>query len=149
MQTMDFNQQTATIVKKAIRKAINQYTDTEESSHVVTDFHIFIKENKIEICDDEDTLLAAADLLPQTEKADMSDKQMSKLLRHELHNMNKEEEFDKINIFKPFSFLLENPETDTFEELLIVDDNNVVVCEELLKGLDKELDDFLHHLLDE
>lgn len=146
---MDFNQQTATIVKKAIRKAINQYTDTEESSHVVTDFHIFIKENKIEICDDEDTLLAAADLLPQTEKADMSDKQMSKLLRHELHNMNKEEEFDKINIFKPFSFLLENPETDTFEELLIVDDNNVVVCEELLKGLDKELDDFLHHLLDE
>lgn len=149
MQTMDFNQQTATIVKEAIRKAINQYTDTEESSHVVTDFHIFIKENKIEICDDEDTLLAAADLLPQTEKADMSDKQMSKLLRHELHNMNKEEEFDKINIFKPFSFLLENPETDTFEELLIVDDNNVVVCEELLKGLDKELDDFLHHLLDE
>ncbi|MBO5025910.1 MAG: hypothetical protein J6C86_07195 [Bacteroidaceae bacterium] len=146
---MDFNQQTATIVKEAIRKAINQYTDTEESSHVVTDFHIFIKENKIEICDDEDTLLAAADLLPQTEKADMSDKQMSKLLRHELHNMNKEEEFDKINIFKPFSFLLENPETDTFEELLIVDDNNVVVCEELLKGLDKELDDFLHHLLDE
>lgn len=146
---MDFNQQTATIVKEAIRKAINQYTDTEESSHVVTDFHIFIKENKIEICDDEDTLLAAADLLLQTEKADMSDKQMSKLLRHELHNMNKEEEFDKINIFKPFSFLLENPETDTFEELLIVDDNNVVVCEELLKGLDKELDDFLHHLLDE
>lgn len=146
---MDFNQQTATIVKEAIRKAINQYTDTEESSHVVTDFHIFIKENKIEICDDEDTLLAAADLLPQTEKADMSDKQMSKLLRHELHNMNKEEEFDKINIFKPFSFLLENPETDTFEELLIVDDNNVVVSEELLKGLDKELDDFLHHLLDE
>lgn len=146
---MDFNQQMATIVKEAIRKAINQYTDTEESSHVVTDFHIFIKENKIEICDDEDTLLAAADLLPQTEKADMSDKQMSKLLRHELHNMNKEEEFDKINIFKPFSFLLENPETDTFEELLIVDDNNVVVCEELLKGLDKELDDFLHHLLDE
>lgn len=146
---MDFNQQTATIVKEAIRKAINQYTDTEESSHVVTDFHIFIKENKIEICDDEDTLLAAADLLPQTEKADMSDKQMSKLLRHELHNMNKEEEFDKINIFKPFSFLLENPETDTFEELLIVDDNNVIVCEELLKGLDKELDDFLHHLLDE
>lgn len=146
---MDFNQQTATIVKEAIRKAINQYTDTEESSHVVTDFHIFIKENKIEICDDEDTLLAAADLLPQTEKADMSDKQMSKLLRHELHNMNKEEEFDKINIFKPFSFLLENPEADTFEELLIVDDNNVVVCEELLKGLDKELDDFLHHLLDE
>lgn len=146
---MDFNQQTATIVREAIRKAINQYTDTEESSHVVTDFHIFIKENKIEICDDEDTLLAAADLLPQTEKADMSDKQMSKLLRHELHNMNKEEEFDKINIFKPFSFLLENPEADTFEELLIVDDNNVVVSEELLKGLDKELDDFLHHLLDE
>ncbi|MCD8236691.1 MAG: hypothetical protein LUD00_08585 [Prevotellaceae bacterium] len=146
---MDFNQQTATIVKDAIRKAINQYTDTEESSHVVTDFHIFIKENRIEICDDEDTLLAAADLLPQTEKADMPDKQMSKLLRHELHNMNKEEEFDKINIFKPFSFLLENPEADTFEELLIVDDNNVIVCEELLKGLDKELDDFLHHLLDE
>ncbi len=152
---MDFNQQTATIVREAIKKAANKYAEMEECSNIVTDFHIYIrnKGNSIDICDDEDVLLAAADFQPQSadmkEEVGVSEKQISQLLRHELHNMNKEKEFDKINIFKPFSFLLENPEADTFEELLIVDDNNVIVCEELLKGLDKELDDFLHHLLDE
>ncbi|MCM1311569.1 MAG: hypothetical protein NC206_00350 [Bacteroides sp.] len=148
---MNFNQQTATIVREAIRQAANKYAETEECNNIVTDFHIYIREKecKIEICDDEDTLLAAADFQPlfaeMPEKARLADMQINKLLQHELHDMNKGKEFDNVNIFKPFSFLLENPDDETFEELLIVDDNNVIVCEELLKGLDE----FLHHLLDE
>ena len=35
-----------------------------------------------------------------------------------------------------------------FPELLLVDDDTMLVNDELLKGLDKELDDFLKELLE-
>ncbi len=147
---MDFNQQMTTTVRDAIREATRKYA-AKDCGNIVTDFHIHIRksENRIDICDDEDIVLATTVVLPQPEEEGIDEKQITKLLRHELHNMNKAKEFDKINIFKPFSFLLEDTENETFEELLIVDDNNLIISEELLKGLDKELDDFLHQLLEE
>ena len=41
------------------------------------------------------------------------------------------------------------PEKETVAELLLVDDDTMMLSEELLKGLDEELDDFLEKLLKE
>jgi hypothetical protein len=63
--------------------------------------------------------------------------------------MDKEGKFNATTIYKPFSFLLEDNDGETIAELLIVDDDNIFVNDELLKGLGQELDDFFADLMKE
>lgn len=53
-----------------------------------------------------------------------------------------------MTILKPYSFVLVDEEKETIAELLLVDDDTILVNDELLKGLDKELDEFLKELLE-
>ena len=46
------------------------------------------------------------------------------------------------------SFVLVDEDKETVAELLLVDDDTILVDDELLKGLDKELDEFLKNLLE-
>ena len=57
-------------------------------------------------------------------------------------------DFEKVSILKPYSFVLVDEEKETIAELLLADDDTLLVSDELLKGLDKELDDFLKELLE-
>ena len=57
-------------------------------------------------------------------------------------------DFDKMTILKPFSFVLVDEDKETLAELLLIDDDTLLVNEELLKGLDEELDEFLKKLLE-
>ena len=59
-----------------------------------------------------------------------------------------EGKFDKLTILKPFSFVLVDDDKETIAELLLMDDDTLLVNEELLKGLDEELDSFLKELLE-
>ena len=49
---------------------------------------------------------------------------------------------------KPYSFVLVDEDKETVAELLLIDDDTLLVDDELLKGLDKELDEFLKNLLE-
>ena len=49
---------------------------------------------------------------------------------------------------KPFSFVLVDDDKETIAELLLLDDDTLLINEELLKGLDEELDAFLKDLLE-
>lgn len=51
----------------------------------------------------------------------------------------------RVSILKP---VLVDEDKETVTELLLVDDDTMLVNDELLKGLDKELDDFLKELLE-
>ena len=53
-----------------------------------------------------------------------------------------------MSFLKPYSFVLVDEEKETVAELLLIDDDTILVNNELLKGLDKELDDFLKDLLE-
>ena len=52
-----------------------------------------------------------------------------------------------MSILKPFSFVLEDDDKESLEELYLVDDDTAILNEELMTGLDKELDEFLDKLL--
>jgi len=54
---------------------------------------------------------------------------------------------EAMGIMKPFTFVLENDEKEPVEELYIVDDDLVIIDDDMMQGLDKDLDDFLDHLL--
>ena len=63
--------------------------------------------------------------------------------------MYNEGELASLSIIKPFSFVLVDHEKETLAELLIVDeDETMFLSDELLKGLDDELNAFLKDLLE-
>ena len=56
---------------------------------------------------------------------------------------------DKLAIMKPYSFVLVDEDRETVTELLLIDDEDTLLLnDELLKGLDEELDAFLKDLLE-
>ena len=52
-----------------------------------------------------------------------------------------------MSILKPFSFVLEDDDKETIEELYLVDDETVIIDPDLMEGLDKDLNEFLENLL--
>ena len=73
---------------------------------------------------------------------------MERILSNLLCNMKNQGAFYKLTIMKPFSFVLVDDDKETIVELLLLDDDTLLVNEELLKGLDEELDAFLKDLLE-
>lgn len=71
------------------------------------------------------------------------------ILKKVLNQMYNEGELASLSIIKPFSFVLVDHEKETLAELLIVDeDETMFLSDELLKGLDDELNAFLKDLLE-
>ena len=57
------------------------------------------------------------------------------------------ENVEKMSILKPFSFVLEDEDKESLEELYLVDDEVVMIDPELMAGLDEDLNDFMEKLL--
>ena len=50
---------------------------------------------------------------------------------------------EQMSILKPFSFVLENDDKESVEELYLVDDETVIIDPDLMEGLGEDLDAFL------
>jgi hypothetical protein len=54
-----------------------------------------------------------------------------------------------MSILKPYSLVLEDDDKETITDLYVVDDDTVIIDNELMPGLDKDLDDFFKKLFKE
>ena len=54
---------------------------------------------------------------------------------------------DNLSILKPYSFVLENDDCETVEELYVADDDIAIISPLSLDSLDSDLDEFLENLL--
>ena len=147
---MKLSQQSQSVIESAIRKAIGKFACGCEQT-IVTDIHIQPNQNSGELCifDDEDDELAHV-LIEEWSAYENDDfyENAERILRPILCRMKESGEFDKLTILKPYSFVLVDEERETIAELLLVDDDTLLVNDELLKGLDQELDAFLKELLE-
>ena len=57
---------------------------------------------------------------------------------------------DSMQIMRPFSFVLIDEEHETVQDIIYIDNEETVILDgKLLKGKDKELEEFLRHLLED
>lgn len=135
----------STSLKNIVAQATEKYPNNDNQFKIVTDFHITVDtaNGTVVICDDEETLLSSGVI---DELCSCDEQAVETILKNVLAQMDKDGIFNTVGIYKPFSFLLE-ADNETIAELLIVDDENVFVSDELLKGLDKELNEFLADLM--
>lgn len=147
---MKLSQNSQALLEEAIRKAVAKYACGSEQS-VVTDIHLQPGQGSGEfrIFDDEDKTLAATIIEEwMTYEGDDFNTQTERTLSALLHKLKEDGCFDKLSIMKPYSFVLLDEKKETIAELLLMDDDTLLLNDELLKGLDEELDSFLKDLLE-
>lgn len=148
---MKLSQQSLLLIENTIKQAMSKFESVEEEeSNTVTDIHF--QSNQISgellISDDEDTELASNIVREWISyEADDFYKEIERILTSILTKLKRENAFNKYSIMEPYSFVLEDEEKETICDLLLMDNDTFIVNDELLKGLDEELDAFLENLL--
>lgn len=145
---MEITQQTSQQLAKLVNDTLARIK--QEKEELITDFHITTnaENGEVTICDDNDNVLACTTVEGYEEADEAEFRQLvGKVIKKELETLNKAKAFESLNIFRPFSFVLVDADYETIEDLLVVDDDTIMVSDELLKGLDEELDDFIKKLL--
>lgn len=147
---MKLSQTSLSLLENAIKEAASRYNCTCEQP-VVTDIHLQVNPNtgELSIYNDDDEVLSNT-IIEEWSSYDGNNfnGEIEHLLSELLNDMKNAGDFDKMNIMKPFSFVLVDEEKETLAELLLMDDDTLMLNDELLKGLDEELDEFLKKLLE-
>ena len=144
---MKATEQTLLQIERAIRKIAEKFPAKEEAS-MLTDIHIRVTQETGELMafDDDDNELNRC-IVEQwiDNKDDDFYEQIVPVLRRCLDKQK--QVIENMSILKPYSFVLEDDDKESIEELFVVDDDVVIIDPDLMEGLDQDLDDFLDKLL--
>lgn len=146
---MKLSQSSLAQIENTLGKAVAKYRGTEET--VVTDIHLQANpaSGELIVFDDDDTLLAATTIEEWANyEGNNFQADAGRVLSTALNSMKEAGTFDKLTLMKPYSFVLVDEDKETIADLLLMDDDTLLLNEELLQGLDEELDAFLKDLLE-
>ena len=140
-------EQTLQEAERAIRKIAEKFPPTEEATQL-TDIHIRVSQDTGEMLafDDDDNEINRCVIEQWIDnKDDDFYKNVASTLRSILNS--RKDLIEQMSVLKPYSFVLEDDDRETIEELYLVDDDIVILDDDLMADLDKDLDDFLDKLL--
>lgn len=147
---MKLSQSSLSQLGNTIKKAVSRYNCACEQT-IVTDIHLQANptSGELVIFNDEDEELARTTIEEwMNYEGEDFNSDTERTLSTLLNEMKSAGDFDKMTNLKPFSFVLVDEDKETLAELLLMDDDTLMVSDELLKGLDEELDEFLKKLLE-
>ena len=149
---MKLNSTSHISITSAIQEALAKCVSAE-TKNIITDIHLQpnMVTGEMSIYNDDEELLASV-LIKEWEGANPEDfyEACEMALKKNLNQMSANGAFVSLPIMKPYSFVMVDGEKETLAELLIIDeDETMFLSDELLKGLDDELNAFLKDLLEE
>lgn len=148
---MKMSEQSRASIVSALKTALCRYT-SEGDETVVTDIHLQpnSESGELIIFDDDDQELSRTIINEWVEyESDDFYTVVEPILRAEVEALRESGKLEKLGLMKPYSFVLVDEDKETVAELLLVDeDETLLLNDELLKGLDEELDAFLKDLLE-
>ncbi len=148
---MKMSEQSRASIVSALKTALCRYA-SEGDETVVTDIHLQpnSESGELIIFDDDDQELSRTIINEWVEyESDDFYTVVEPILRAEVEALKESGKLEKLCLMKPYSFVLVDEDRETVAELLLVDeDDTLLLNDELLKGLDEELDAFLKDLLE-
>lgn len=148
---MKMSEQSRASIVSALKTALCRYA-SEGDETVVTDIHLQpnSESGELIIFDDDDQELSRTIINEWVEyESDDFYTVVEPILRAEIEALKESGKLEKLCLMKPYSFVLVDEDKETVAELLLVDeDDTLLLNDELLKGLDEELDAFLKDLLE-
>ncbi|MCM1107722.1 MAG: hypothetical protein NC388_01570 [Clostridium sp.] len=146
---MNATEQTIQKIEKAIRKVAAKYPAAEDNQ-VLTDIYLQVKADSGELMafNDDDVELTRCVVEEWIDyRSDNFYDEIMPVLRQAIQAMS--DTVEQMALLKPFSFVLIDDEGETVSDIYLVDDDHQIFDGELLKGLDRDLDEFLKTLLDD
>jgi hypothetical protein len=144
---MKATEQTLQQIERAIRKVAEKFPMNDETG-ILTDIHLRVTQETGELVafddDDKEITRCVIEQWIDNKDDDFYDS-ITTVLHSELTKCKKL--IEQMAILKPFSFVLEDEDHEHLAELYLVDDDTVIIDQELMAGLDKDLDNFLENLL--
>lgn len=142
------NEATTRQIERFVKK-IEQKFSVFQDSPKMTDIHIKVSPESGEMLafDDDDNEITRC-VVEQwiASKDENFYDTVQKALSHELQRMKTTAE--GIAILKPFSFVLEDDESEHVSELYLVDDDISILSGDLMQGLDEDLNNFMKQIFD-
>lgn len=146
---MKANEQTLQQIERVLRKTVEKFP-TSDSLSAMTDIHLRVTQDTGELVvyddDDNEVTRSVVEQWIDNKEEDFYE-QITSILRRCIEKQK--DITENIGLLKPFSYVLENDDKESVAELYVVDDDTVIIDEELMAGLDKDLDDFFKKLIDE
>lgn len=145
---MKATQQTIQQIQRAIRKVAEKFPPSADP--VLTDLHLQVRPESGELRifndDMEELMRIVVDQWLEPTEEDPYDV-AADAIKHSINSLRAE--IEHMSILHPFSFVMMGEDGETLSDIYIVDDENIILDTELLKGLDEELDAFLETLMQE
>ena len=147
---MNISKKSQISIATALKEAVGHY-QASDSQPVLTDIHLQPnpESGQLTIFNDDDEVLAIAMVEEWSFFRGKNFYDLAgEVLRGAVRDLGTEIELGSLALVKPYSFVLVDEEKETVTELMLVDDRGTLFLDdELLKGLDDELDSFIKKLL--
>ena len=147
---MKISNQTATQINQILDELIKRYSPgTDPCSMTDLSFQVNQETGELVVLDDRDDEIVGMtiDEWIDNQEEDFDD-YVAQVLRKMI--LKRITELEALSIVKHYSFLLVDGNNETVTELYLVDDDEVVFeKQELMAGLEKDLDDFINRLMKE
>ena len=145
---MEIKEQTISQIERALKKVANKLELNVTEQKPLTDILIQVKQESGELMvfndDDEELTRCVIEEWIENKDEDFY-LQIQSVLKQAITNLK--EKMENLPMLKPYSFVLIGEDKETINDLYLVDDDTIMLDGDLLKGLDKDLDEFLNHLL--
>ena len=145
---MKANPQTIQQIQRALRKVADKFPATADP--VLTDIHLQVKPESGELLafndDMEELTRIVVDQWLEPIGEDLYEVAAT-AIKQSISGLR--DIVEKMSVLHPFSFVMMGEDNETMQDIYLVDDDNIILDSELLKGLDAELDDFLAHLMED
>lgn len=145
---MEIQEQTISQIERALKKVANKLELNVTEQKPLTDILIQVKQESGELMvfndDDEELTRCVIEEWIENKDEDFY-LQIQSVLKQAITDLK--EKMENLPILKPYSFVLIGEDKETINDLYLVDDDTIMLDGDLLKGLDKDLDEFLNHLL--
>ena len=144
---MKATEQTIQQIDRALRKTAEKYPARDEATQM-TDIHIRVTQESGELMtfDDDDRELTRCVVEQWIDNKD-DDFYESVAAVVKSCIAKQKEMLEGLSILKPYSFVLEDDDKESLEELYVVDDDIAIITPLSMDSLDSDLDDFLDNLL--
>lgn|SRR5574344_364211 len=144
---MEVTEKTYQQIERAIKKIAQKFPAIEEPA-ILTDIHLQVSQDtgELKAFDDDNNEITRCIIEEWIDnKDDDFFENITRILRRQLKTNH--EITDNIGILKPYSFVLENDDKEDLAELYIADDDTIIIGEDLMQGLESDLNNFFKDLM--
>ena len=144
---MEVTEKTYQQIERAIKKIAQKFPAIEEPA-ILTDIHLQVSQDtgELKAFDDDNNEITRCIIEEWIDnKDDDFFENITRILRRQLKTNH--EITDNIGILKPYSFVLENDDKEDLAELYIADYDTIIIGEDLMQGLESDLNNFFKDLM--